>query len=56
MQYDDNWQSIEERHDRTFPFKVQTKNIPTLSCLSLQDCAIMTNWFGYAKGIGDKTR
>ena len=53
MDYDDDWQVIEEDYDIK-NFKKTARTIsPSLSCLSLSDVLIIRNWIDYAKGIGD---
>ena len=53
MNYNPDWKQIEKQHDKIFPSKHNNNLKPTLRGLSLLDCKILKNWFGYAKGLGD---
>ena len=55
MNFDSEWKEIEVEHDKKFSVKPQYNLKPTLRGLSLLDCKIMQNWFGYAKGLSDKS-
>ena len=55
MDYDDDWQVIEEDYDLKNSKKAIRSLSPSLSCLSLNDVLIIRNWIDYAKGIGDSS-
>ena len=55
MNYNDDWELIEEDYD--LKNSIQSKRIksPSLSSLTLSDVLIIRNWIDYAKGIGDSS-
>ena len=55
LEYNEEWKSIESDYDKSHSLKTKPNIRPTLRGLSLQDCLIIQNWFGYAKGVGDQT-
>lgn len=55
MEYNSEWKSIEIAHDETYPFELKEWTNSTLGGLTLLDCLIIKNWFGYAIGIGDSS-
>ena len=53
MNYNEDWQSIEEDHDSISSLEFNKTISPSLSSLNLGDVLILRNWIDYAKGIGD---
>ena len=55
MDYENDWQLIEDEYDSKNPITEEGAIQPSLSRLSLSDVLIFRNWIDYAKGIGDSS-
>ena len=53
MNYNEEWELIEEEFDSKNPTKYKRNTRPSLCLLALSDVLIMRNWVDYAEGIGD---
>ena len=55
MNYNEDWEVIEEAHDRKNNIENRQVIRMSLSGLNLKDVLIIQKWIDYAKGIGDPT-
>ena len=55
MNYNEDWKTIEESHDKKKPMRVNEAIRVSLTGLNLSDVLIIRKWIDYAKGIGDKS-
>ena len=55
MNYNKDWESIEEGYDSLSKITSSEIITPNLSGLNLNDFLIIKNWIDYAKGIGDQS-